>query len=54
MRYFLALLGISLLAVFLGILLYRVPRVDLIIVCGVTFGMCVFDFYRSIKANEVH
>jgi hypothetical protein len=54
MRFILAILGVGLLGAFLGVLLYHVPRADLIIVCGITFAMCAFDFLQSVKADEQH
>lgn len=42
-----AFLAICLLAGFLGILAYRVPRLDLGLVVGITFLFVVYDFFLS-------
>lgn len=54
MRFLLALLSILALGVFLGILVYKVPRLDLGLISLIAFVMCVYDFYLSIKTNEAH
>ncbi len=54
MRFLLALLSILALGIFLGILVYKVPRLDLGLISLIAFLMCVYDFYLSIKTNEVH
>ena len=54
MRFLLALLSILALGIFLGILVYKVPRLDLGLISLIAFLMCVYDFYLSIKANEAH
>ena len=54
MRFLLALLSILALGIFLGILVYKVPRLDLGLISLIAFLMCVYDFYRSIKTNEAH
>ena len=54
MRFLLALLGILALGIFLGILVYKVPRLDLGLISLIAFLMCVYDFYLSIKTNEAH
>ena len=54
MRFLLALLSILALGVFLGILVYKVPRLDLGLISLIAFLMCVYDFYLSIKTNEAH
>ncbi len=54
MRFLLALLSILALGIFLGILVYKVPRLDLGLISLIAFIMCVYDFYLSIKTNEAH
>ena len=54
MRFLLALLSILSLGIFLGILVYKVPRLDLGLISLIAFVMCVYDFYLSIKTNEAH
>ena len=54
MRFLLALLSILALGIFLGILVYKVPRLDLGLISLIAFLMCVYDFYLSIKSNEAH
>ena len=54
MRFVLALSSIVALGIFLGILVYKVPRLDLGLIVLAAFIMCVYDFYLSIKTNEAH
>ena len=54
MRFLLALLSILALGIFLGILVYKVPRLDLGLISLIAFLMCFYDFYLSIKTNEAH
>ena len=54
MRFLLALLSILALGIFLGILVYKVPRLDLGLISLIAFLMCGYDFYLSIKTNEAH
>ena len=54
MRFLLALLSILALGIFLGILVYKVPRLDRGLISLIAFLMCVYDFYLSIKTNEAH
>ena len=54
MRFLLALSSILALGIFLGILVYKVPRLDLGLISLIAFLMCVYDFYLSIKTNEAH
>ena len=54
MRFVLALIGIVALGIFLGILVYKVPRLDLGLISLIAFMMCVYDFYVSVKSNETH
>jgi uncharacterized membrane protein YfcA len=37
----------AVLATFLGILLYRVPRLDLALILGVTLALAFYDFFLS-------
>jgi hypothetical protein len=54
MRFLLALLSILALGIFLGVLVYKVPRLDLGLISLIAFLMCVYDFYLSVKTNEAH
>ncbi len=54
MRFVLAITGIAALGIFLGILVYKVPRLDLGLISLIAFMMCVYDFYVSVKSNETH
>ena len=54
MRFLLALLSILALGIFLGILVYKVPRLDLGLISLIAFLLCVYDFHLSIKTNEAH
>lgn len=54
MNKLLAIISFTLLAVFLGILVFKVMEVDLIIIAGIAVAMAGFDFIRSIKSNEQH
>jgi hypothetical protein len=54
MNKFLALISFSLLAIFIGILVFKVMEVDLIIIAGIAVAMAGFDFIRSVKSNEQH
>ena len=54
MRFLLAILSILALGIFLGILVYKVPRLDLGLISLIAFLMCVYDFYLSIKTKEAH
>lgn len=42
-----ALVAMAVLAGFLGILVWKVPRVDLFVVTGITFGLALWDFLSS-------
>lgn len=42
-----ALLAAALLAGFLGILVWKVPRADLTVVIGITIALAVWDFVSS-------
>ena len=53
-RFVLALSSVVAPGIFLGILVYKVFRLDLGLISLITFVMCVYDFYRSIKTNEAH
>jgi hypothetical protein len=39
-----ALLALAVLAAFLGILVWKVPRPDLVAVTGITLGLALWDF----------
>lgn len=54
MNKLLALISFALLAIFLGILVFKVMEVDLIIIAVIAVAMAGFDFIRSIKNNEQH
>ena len=54
MRFLLALLSILALGIFLGVLVYKVPRLDLGLISLIAFVMYVYGFYLSIKTNEAH
>ncbi|NRP59084.1 hypothetical protein [Marinobacterium sp. xm-d-564] len=54
MNKLLALISFALLAVFLGILVFKVMEVDLIIIAVIAVAMAGFDFIQSIKSNEQH
>ena len=54
MRFVLALSSVVALGISLGILVYKVPRLDLGSISLIAFLMCVYDFYLSIKTNEAH
>ncbi len=41
----LALLGFIMLCGFLGVLLWKVPRLDLIILCGITVLFALYDLF---------
>lgn len=47
MNRILALLGFSTFAAFIGILLWKVPEPDLIIVCALTVALVAYDFFTS-------
>ena len=46
-----AILGLAGLAVFLGIIVWRVPQIPLIIVFTVVFLMAAFDFWRELRSG---
>ena len=54
MRFVLALSSVVALGISLGILVYKVPRLDLGLISLIAFLMCVYDFYLSIKTDEAH
>jgi len=54
MRFVLALLSLVALGIFLGILAYKVPYLDLGLISLIVFVMCFYDFYLLIKTNEAH
>lgn len=49
-----AILSFLTLGGFLGILIFKVPMPDLVIVTLIAVAMCAFDFVRSVKSNEQH
>lgn len=53
MNNFLALVAFATFLVFLGILLWSVPRVDLIVVVGLTVGLAGWDLWQNLKGNRV-
>lgn len=46
-----ALLALAVLAAFLGILVWKVPRLDLMAVVGVTLALASWDFIANAWAN---
>jgi hypothetical protein len=48
----LALAALAAFATFVGILIYEVPRLDLVIVVGIVFVMAAFDFARELFAKR--
>ena len=54
MRFVLALLSLVALGIFLGILSYKVPYLDLGLISLIVFVMYFYDFYLLIKTNEAH
>ena len=46
-----AVIGLAGLAIFLGIIIWRVPQVPLIVVFTVVFVMAAFDFWRELRAD---
>ena len=54
MRFVLALSSVVALGISLGILVYKVLRLDLGLISLIAFLMCVYDFYLSIKTDEAH
>jgi hypothetical protein len=49
-----AIFAFLLLTVFLCILFFSVPHLDLILVCLLAIAMCGYDFYLSVKTDEKH
>lgn len=49
-----AIFAFLVLTVFLCILFFSVPHLDLILVCLLAIAMCGYDFYLSVKAGEKH
>ncbi|QKV19393.1 hypothetical protein [Oricola thermophila] len=48
---FLAALALAVLAGFLGILVWNVPRLDLACVVALTLGLAVYDFVRGFRTE---
>ena len=47
--YLFALLALAALVAFLGVLAYRVPHIDLIIVCAIGVLMAAYDFFAEAR-----
>lgn len=47
-----AIIGLAGVAVFLGIIVWRVPQIPLIIVFTVVFLMAAFDFWRELRSGR--
>jgi hypothetical protein len=52
MNNILALFAFATFLVFLGILLWSVPRLDLIFVVGLTVALAAWDLFQSLKGNR--
>jgi len=52
MNNILALIAFATFLVFLGILLWNVPRLDLICVVGVTVALAGWDLLQNIRGNR--
>jgi small-conductance mechanosensitive channel len=52
MNNILALAAFATLIVFLGILVWNVPRLDLMGVVGVTIALAGWDLYQNLKGNR--
>lgn len=48
----LAILAFAIFVVFLGILLWSVPRMDLIFVVGLTVALAGWDLVQTLKGNH--
>ena len=46
-----AIIGLAGVAVFLGVIVWRVPQIPLIIVFTVVFLMAAFDFWRELRSG---
>lgn len=46
-----ALLALAVLAIFLGILVWKVPRLDLMAVVGVTLALATWDFIANARES---
>lgn len=49
MNRILAILALIVLGGFLFILVYEVPRLDLILIVGFTAALVLFDFFRTLR-----
>lgn len=47
-----ALVAITTLAAFLGILIWKVPRADLGAVIAITMGLAIWDFISNARSNS--
>lgn len=47
-----ALLAFAIFLAFLGILLWRVPRLDLICVVGITVALAGWDVFQTMRSNR--
>ena len=47
-----AFIGLAGLAIFLGIIIWRVPQVPLIVVFTAVFVMAAYDFWRELRAHR--
>lgn len=46
-----AVAALVILAAFLAVLVWKVPRADLIIVIALTLGLAAYDFFRTFRQN---
>ena len=44
-------LALILLIVFMAVILWNVPRIELIVITVICVGMAVYDFYRHFKGR---
>ncbi len=52
MNNILALIAFGVFVVFLGIMLWSVPRLDLIAVIGITVALAGWDLVRNLRGNR--
>ncbi len=52
MNVILGLFAFSVLAVFLGILVFHVPRIDLMSVIGLTAALAAWDLYTTLRSKK--
>ena len=48
----LAMLAILTMIAFVGVIIVRVPHIDLVIVCLITIVLASYDFYRTLRARR--